>query len=90
MAIVVEINTDLFARMDAIASQYGCTARCNPHTGQCICIHFVLFNQTLALFMHVNATMLTVMDLIVSHDWIAGRSNLNASQCIAINVIVLD
>lgn len=33
MPVVVEINADLFTRMDAIASQNRRTSSCDPNTG---------------------------------------------------------
>lgn len=44
MAIIIEIDADLLARVNAIAAQHRRTASCYPHTGQRIRIHFVLFD----------------------------------------------
>lgn len=35
-AIVIEVDTDLLATMDAVASQSRLTACCDPHASQCI------------------------------------------------------
>ena len=72
VAIVVEVNADLFAGVDAVASEHGGGAGSDPDAGQRVGVNFVLLDQPLTLFVYVDAAVLTVVNLVVTNDRIAG------------------
>ena len=62
----------------------------DPDAGQGVGVDFVLFDESLTLFVDVDASVLAVVDLVVTHDRIAVGSDLNARQRVAVDVVVLD
>ena len=78
VAIVVEVDADLFARVDAIPAQHGRRTRGNPDAGQRVGVDLVLLDQPLALLVNVYTAMLAVMNFVVTNDWIAEMKRFNA------------
>lgn len=46
MAIVVEVNADLFTRMNTISTQNGRATGRYPNTSQRISVHLILLDQS--------------------------------------------
>lgn len=67
VAVVVEVDADLLARVYPVAAQHRRAACRDPDAGQRVGVHLVLLDQALALLVHVDAAVLAVVDLFAQN-----------------------
>lgn len=83
MTIVVEVDADLFARMNSILTKNWRRSCCDPDTGQRVPIHLILLDQTFAFFMLktiINMSMNKVKNIPHKHRHANHRVSYSAER----------